>query len=217
MIKDRVFIWGGLAVLATAVYTALTLPKLPDQIPVHWGVNGQPDRYSDKGSGAWFMVGMMVVLWLVFLAIPYISTKTKSISNFRDVWDLTAIYVVAFMGMTQVITLMGPQKNFDVVRVMMAAMCLLFTLIGNLLGKTTPNYFMGIRTPWTLESPEVWERTHRLAARLMVGGGVVGFILSLAGAYWIGLGLVLAGTIYPVFYSYFLYKKIVGSNGVSSS
>jgi len=216
MIKNRVFVWGGLAVLATSVYTAVVLPSLPDHIPVHWGINGQPDRYDAKGPGAWSTVAIMAIMWVLFMVLPKISTKTKSISNFRDVWDLTVIYVLAFFMLLQPILLQGPPKGLDIVKVIMAAVCLLFTLIGNLLGKVTPNYFMGIRTPWTLESPEVWERTHRLAARLMVGAGVVGFVLSLAGAFWVGFALVMVASLAPVVYSYFLYKKIVGANGDGS-
>ncbi|MBS1708269.1 MAG: SdpI family protein [Armatimonadetes bacterium] len=208
MIKNRVFVWGGLIILATVLYTIMVLPSLPSQIPTHWGIDGKPDRFNDRSTGAWFLPGIMAALWLFLMAVPAMSTKTKSIANFREVWDLTVIYILAFMALIHPITLSGPINGLDVVRFIMAAVCLLFTLIGNMLGKTTPNYFMGIRTPWTLESPVVWERTHRLAARLMVGGGAIGFVLSLFGFYWLGLPLVIVATLWPVVYSYILYKKL---------
>ncbi|MBS1711652.1 MAG: SdpI family protein [Armatimonadetes bacterium] len=194
--------------VATALYTASVYPGLPDQIPVHFNASGMADRWQPKGSGAWITVSIMAGLAAMFAALPLLSPKTKAIEPFRKTYDLIAVGTMVFMAILNVLTLSaaGNAKLSSVAFGLL--MCGLFGFLGNLLGKVTPNYYVGIRTPWTLESPENWERTHRFAARSAVVTAAIGAaIVLLGGSVVIAIVIATSGLVMPVGYSYWLYAK----------
>lgn len=214
MKNKTVWIGGGLIVLAMAVYTMWIMPQVPDRIATHWGIDGKPDQWSDKGSGLWFGVGIAAAVWILMAVLPVISPKKARVDQFQGAWNIVALTVVLFMAFVQYLIVRAALGPFDLVRTMMMGMLIMFFIIGNVLGKAKRNYFMGIRTPWTLESEEVWHRTHRLAAKLMVGGSVLGMILLLTGInpLWT-LPVILVATLYPCIYSYQIYRKLEPKNG----
>ncbi|QYK53950.1 MAG: SdpI family protein [Fimbriimonadaceae bacterium] len=194
-------------VAATAIYTAMVYPKLPAEIPVHFNAAGVADRYEAKESGAWLMVWMMGGMTALFAILPHLSPKTKSIEAFRSTYDSIVYAVLAFMLLIQFAMLQAAKGQVNVSMYITVAVCGLFAFLGNLMGKVTPNYFVGIRTPWTLESPVVWERTHRLAAKLMTYSAIAGITLALIGASPIVvMAMVITAVLIPVPYSYWVYR-----------
>ncbi len=191
-----------------AAYTLKVFPTLPEQIPVHFNAAGVPDQYQAKGSGAWVMIYVMAGLGLLFSILPALSPKTKSIESFRKTYDILVYGIMFFMVGIHIITL-GAAGNSQLSTVGFGLlMCIFFGFLGNLLGKVTPNYYVGIRTPWTLESPENWERTHRFAARLSVAASILGAAIIIAGGqFMVAIGIVVASLIFPVGYSYWLYTQ----------
>ena len=97
----------------------------------------------------------------------------------------------------------------DIGRALIAGMFLFFALLGNVMGKVRKNFYIGIRVPWTLASDRVWNDTHRLAAWLMVAGGIIGFLLVIAGLpiVW-SIGVLLVTFLIPVVYSFVHYKAL---------
>lgn len=173
---------------------------------MHFNAAGQADRFESKQTGAWFMIYMMGGLALMFAALPIMSPKTKSIEQFRPTYDALTFGLMLFMGGMQSITLNASGTNKLSMVPFGLLMCALFGFLGNLLGKVTPNYFVGIRTPWTLESPENWERTHRFAARICVGASILGALIILAGgSILVAISIVITAMLIPVAYSYWLY------------
>jgi uncharacterized membrane protein len=213
----RLFLGCLLLTGLAAAYTAKVFPTLPDQIPVHFNAAGIPDRYEAKGSGAWLMVYIMAGMSAMFAALPFLSPKSKSIENFRKTYNILVVGIMIFMLGIHLITLSAASSGKLPPVAFGLLMCSLFGFLGNLLGKVTPNYYVGIRTPWTLESPENWERTHRFAARLAVGASILGAIIILVGGpILIAVGIVVASLIVPVGYSYLLYKQSENSGHVQS-
>lgn len=193
---------------ATALYTASVYQRLPSQVPVHFNAQGLADRWQDKSSGAWYTVWIMLGMGALFVVLPSLSPKTKSIEPFRKTYDTIVIGLMAFMLGLQIITLGAAEKaqlsnvGFGLL------MCALFGFLGNMLGRVTPNYYVGIRTPWTLESPTNWERTHRFAARAAVATAAAGALIVLAiGSVVLAISVAVAGLIAPVGYSYWLFVK----------
>lgn len=211
MKMNRTTSLGGGIVFITSLYSAWKYTTLPETMPVHFNASGQVDRYGSKLEAVLVCPAIMVVLWALFSAIPKMLPEEKKIDPFQKAWDTVVITMLGFMACVQFMILnpglLGTGQGQ--VKFMMAAMSILFIILGNLMGKTERNYVMGIRTPWTLEDDEVWHRTHHLGGRLMVGAGLLCLPLALLGVnVLIITAVILLAAFYPVWYSYALYKKL---------
>lgn len=201
-----------------ALYTLAVFPSLPDQIPVHFNAAGEPDRFDAKSTGAWLMIYVMAVMAVIFASLPFLSPKTKSIESFRKTYNWLVFGIMIFMLGIQIVTLNASNSGKLSPIGFGLLMCSFFGFLGNLLGKVTPNYYVGIRTPWTLESPENWERTHRFAARLSVGASIVAAMLILfGGSLILAMGIVISSLIVPGGYSYWLYTQSNGARNKPST
>jgi uncharacterized membrane protein len=210
--------WIVAIVLAVAAWglSAWLYPGLPDRIPTHWNIEGKVDGYGEKTWATFLLPAMMIGFLVLFAFLPALSPKHFEVDTFRSTYLYIMVLVSAlFLYMHGVILLatwqevrQGP-KFLDVGRALVGGMFLFFALLGNVMGKVRKNFYIGIRVPWTLASDRVWNDTHRLAARLMVAGGIVGFLLVVLGvpiAWWIGV--LIATFLVPVVYSFVHYKAL---------
>lgn len=188
-------------------------PTLPDRVPIHWNASGEINGYGSKLFGAFGLPSINLGTYLMYLALPYIDPKKKNYANFQSTYQfLKYLLIVFFLGL-EVMTLLiatGVVVNRPVfIQIMIS---LLFILLGNVMGRVKHNYFIGIKTPWTLANEGVWRKTHRLAAPLWVIGGIVNILLNFIGINLNGLGFVIiiaVISIVPIVYSYFAYQEIV--------
>jgi uncharacterized membrane protein len=201
-----------LLVLAGFAVVLALYPRMPAVVPTHWDAHGRVNGSMPKQWGAF--IGPLVGLGMVALlsVLPRISPDQFSMERFARVWTTIVTGLAAFIFVVTVaITLAGAGLPVDVARIIAFAIGGLFALLGNFMGKLTPNFFAGIRTPWTLSNDEVWLRTHRLGGRLFFGAGLaaaVGAVVSPeAGLAAILTGAVVAGVV-PVVYSYLLHRKL---------
>ncbi len=201
-----------LCVAVPVLLAAWLWPELPDPMPSHWNAAGDVDGTLPKFWGVAVTPLVAVGVWLLFRLIPLISPKGFRTDEFPDVLQVFLLASVAFtslVGVLVILAAIGIDVRMN--QVILAAMGLLFMVIGNFLGKVRKNFFIGIRTPWTLASDEVWGRTHRLAARLFVLGGavmLVGGLLKLP-PMWL-VAVILLSAFYPVLYSFLLYRRLEG-------
>lgn len=212
MNKVRADIISLLFVFSAIAVAAILYPSLPEQIPTHWNAQGEVDGYMKKPGGVIIMPAMAVFTFVIMKLIPVISPKGFRIDKFSDVFGVLQVTLVGFMSIVAILVLMEARGlDVRINEMIIAGTGLLFVIIGNYLGRVRKNFFIGIRTPWTLASDEVWNRTHRIGGRLFILSGVIiwiGAILRLPLTWTVGvaIGLVLI----PVVYSYFLYRKIEG-------
>lgn len=204
-----------LSITIIALITALTIyfySDLPDQIPTHWNSRGQVDDYTAKPWGAVIFPGMSLAVFLMMKLIPVISPRGFRTDEFRPVVNVFQLTLVAFTAGIGVLTLLealGYQTPIN--RLVFAATGLLLIIIGNFMGKVRKNFFLGIRTPWTLASDEVWSRTHRLGGRmLMLGGAVMILNAIIQLPIQVSVLAVVALALIPVAYSYILYRRLEG-------
>lgn len=204
----------GLIMIAIAFgATAVLYPSLPDPMPSHWNAGGEVDDYMALPWGALILPLMMFGMWLLFLALPAISPKGFRMSRFMGVYATIINTILAFqLLITGVVLAAGMGYPVDMNRVVPIGVGVLFVVIGNYLGKTTRNFFLGVRTPWTLASDEVWRRTHRLAGWMFV---LAGIIIAATGVFniiwiWLFLGVALTAALVPVVYSFLLYRRLEG-------
>jgi uncharacterized membrane protein len=222
--------WLQLVILAVPFSAvALLWDKLPDKMPIHWNARGQVDGYESKVFGAFFVpvlnLAMAALLAVLPLIDPKLQSRTEEVKN--NLWRIARILRLAltgFLSFTSLAMLAASTGLFkDGVQFSYAVytgVSFLFIIMGNFLTKLRPNYFMGIRTPWTLSSDEVWTKTHRLGGPLMVTGGFLMLVLLLAVplekyAYFVVLPVALGLTTITSTYSYLLHRKLAGKQSMS--
>jgi uncharacterized membrane protein len=185
---------------------------LPERIPLHWNIHGQADGWIAKqDSLASFFLLPLIMLGLLGLTLllPWISPRQFQVRGFIDSYGLLMALVVALLGYLHVVILAGSLREGDlnIGRWIVGGLLAFLGLIGLLLPKTSPNFWLGIRTPWTLASGRVWRATHRLAAWLFVGLGLIGVVAVAAGIplAWCFAALI-AVVVLTVGYSLIYYK-----------
>ena len=202
-----------LLLIAGATLVGLLLwNRLPDPMASHWNVNDQVDGYMSKFWGIFLVPLIALGMVLLFLAIPNIDPLKANIAQFREVFNLFIVLIVGFMVYIYALTLrwnLG-YTNFGLGRAMMPALGVLFIFVGYMLRKAKRNWFIGIRTPWTLSSDRVWEETHRIGAVLFTISGVLAILGSFFGgmtAFVLIMVPLLGSAIFLVIYSYVLYQS----------
>ena len=202
---------GGL-LAATLIFSLVVGSRLPDTVVTHWDLSGQPDGWGSKWIALLLMPGVVAFNAVLTLVLPAVSPREARIERFGRVYGWIMFLVGAMMAVIHVvIVLKTAGAAFDIGRALVTVMFAVWILLGNVIGKVGRNYFMGIRTPWTLASDRVWHATHRAAGRLWVFGGAAGLLLALLGAppFPLILGFVALALV-PVAQSYFIYRRLEG-------
>ena len=201
----------GLVVLAIGMAAAL-YDRLPQSTPVHWNMDGQADGFMPKPWGPFLLPLVMAGVYLFLTLVARISPRGYRVERFQGAFDVIQLAVLAFLLWTTAVALLASVgAPITMNRAIHAGVGLLFVVLGNFMGKLTKNFLIGIRTPWTLASDEVWFRTHRLAGKLTLLAGAVLFVSALLGAGSVALlGAVGVAFGIPVVYSYIVYRRIEG-------
>jgi uncharacterized membrane protein len=199
------------AMLAASAWAwALLPPGTP--IPIHWGIDGQPNGFA-RGPTALFMLPFMTALIaMLFWGIPAIEPRRLNLMAsskfYRAVWIGTVLLLAVTHGAALYATL---HVGVQVGSVIIAAVCLLMIVIGNYLGKTRSMFLGGVRTPWTLSSEYSWQRTHALAGKLFIAAGAVGFAAAVAAppqtASHVFLVSIIAAAVLSVAMSYVYWLR----------
>ena len=199
--------------IAAAVVVAIVLyPNLPEQIPTHWNLHGEVDDYTAKPWGVAIMPLIAILVFVVMRLIPVISPKGFRTDKFMDVINVFTVALVGFMcGVAILVLFEANGTDVRINEVIFAGVGLLFVVLGNYMGKVRKNFFIGIRTPWTLASDEVWSRTHRLGGKVFILIGLFMILNSFMRfpEHWL-VATIVAGALVPVIYSYVIYRNIEG-------
>ncbi len=199
-------------IIGATIAGALLWNQLPDPMASHWNANDQVDGYMSKFWGVFMMPLVTLGMFLLFIIVPNIDPLKANIAQFRETFNLFIAFMVGFMVFVHALTLrwnLG-YKNLGIGQALLPAMGLLFIIIGYLLRKAKRNFFIGIRTPWTLSSDTVWEKTHQLGAVLFMASGVFAVIGGFIGgvvAFWMLMAPLLGSTVFLLIYSYVLYQN----------
>ena len=198
-------------ILVTIAVTVSVYSRLPDRMPVHWGLRGNVNRYGSRAEAASFLPIMMIGLWLLLRVLPRIDPRRANYAKFGDTYDLLVNSLIAFFAVMHV-ALLGTGLGWPVSmeRLVPALVGLQFLILGNVLPRARPNWWFGIRTPWTLSDDRVWMRTHRVGGYLLAAAGIVLLIASALPNPWtITLGITATGAAAfgSFVYSYFAWKQ----------
>jgi uncharacterized membrane protein len=204
--------WIPLLIIAAAVVaSAIVYPKLPETIPTHWNMDGQPDGWSNRAFGAWITPVILLGMWALFRLLPAIDPRGANYAKFGGAFEAIIDSLMLFLlGMHIVLLRAGLGYPVQIERIVPFGVGVLLIVIGNLLPRCRPNWFVGIRTPWTLSSDRVWEKTHRLGGRLFVAAG---FLIAIAALFWVQwvrvvlITSILLATAAVLIYSYLEWKR----------
>jgi uncharacterized membrane protein len=200
-----------LIVVAAFAASAIVYPRLPETIPTHFDMSGQPNGWSSRLFGAWVVPLFLLGMWGLVRVLPAIDPRGSNYAKFGGAFEAIIVSIMLFMlGMHFVVLRASLGYPVAMQRVVPVGVGVLFIVIGNLLPRARPNWFVGIRTPWTLSSDRVWEKTHRLGGRVFVGGGVIITVAAFASAKWAQVVLVTVITLCAatvVIYSYLEWKR----------
>ncbi|MEM7028226.1 MAG: SdpI family protein [Chloroflexota bacterium] len=203
-----------IAILIMVAVSAWAWPQLPSDalVPVHWNIDGEPDRFGSKFSGLFTLPLITAGLTLIFIFLPYVDPKKNNLVRSQKAYLISWAVITIFMLLTHIVTTLNiVGRDVDVATTISIGLGVMFLIIGNYMGKIRRNFMFGIRTPWTLSSELAWNKTHRLGGKLFM---LVGALVILSGIFVVGRGLVmyillggiLGATVILFTYSYFIWK-----------
>jgi len=201
-----------LIMIALALLAGVALwNQLPDQMASHWNANDEVDGYMSKFWGVFLMPLITLGMLVLFLVLPSIDPLKANIAKFRESFNLFIVLIVAFMLYVHGLTLawsLGYQ-DFKMSAAMLPFLGVLFIAVGWMLRKAKRNFFIGIRTPWTLSSDTVWDKTHQLGSVLFMASGALSIVGGFFGgmtAFWLMFVPLIGSSLFLVVYSYVLYR-----------
>jgi uncharacterized membrane protein len=199
-------------VLMPFIYLAFIWNALPEKVPTHWNYKGEIDHWGDKISLIGLLFMLPVLIYVLLLAAPKIDPK-KRIALMGGKFYQLKFFLVLFMSLlASFIIFITKNQSFSSPNLIYIIIGILFLVLGNYFKVIQPNYFVGIRTPWTLENNEVWKLTHVFAGKLWVIGGLVivlgGLIFENYPFSIVFISLVAVLAIVPMVYSYIKFKEI---------
>lgn len=204
--------FAPVCIFAAFVASAAVWARLPERVPVHWDARGTVNGYGSRLAGALILPAAMLGIWLLLRALPRIDPRRANYAKFADTYDLLVNSVVAlFLVMHLALLANALGWAVSMQRVAPVLIGLQFIILGNALPRARPNWWFGIRTPWTLSNDRVWTRTHRVGGYLLAAAGalllVIGAFAPTPFAFTLGIGVILAASFGSAIYSYFAWKQ----------
>ena len=208
MIKKNLpkLIITSLVTLIPIIIGVLIWDKLPDQVPVHWNINGEVDDYATKTQAVFLMPLVLVAFQWICVLGTSLDPKKQNVNDKMFTLVLWIIPVISLLCNSMVFaTALGHKVSVEII--MPLFLGAVFIVIGNYLPKCKQSYTVGIKLPWTLDDEENWNKTHRMAGFLWVIGGIVVMATAFLGSFWLFFIVLIPMVIVPFVYSYSIYKK----------
>ncbi len=198
-------------VLLPFFYLGYLWNDLPNKVPIHWNMKGEIDRYGDKLELLLIPLCLPLLTYVIFLIIPKIDPKNK-LQRMGGKFQKIKFLLTIFMSVLALfIVYLAKNQSFDNSNYIVLLIGLLYLILGNYFKTVKANYFIGIRTPWTLENEMVWKKTHKLAGKMWFVGGMIVVISSLLLDNQVNfkLFIIITGIIslVPIAYSYIIHQK----------
>lgn len=215
MTRTNVGLAAILATLSLAAASIVAGAMLPAemQLPVHWGLSGEPDAFAGKWVALLSPSAMVALVSLLFWFLPALEPRKEGLKRSEGLY-LTGWLAILMAGAAIELAVLSVAFNWGIPvnQLIAGSIGVMLVLIGNQLGKSRSMYLIGLRTPWTLASEEVWIKTHRLCGKLMVAGGLAMLLASLLGLpsgllATVAVAVIVAAAGVPIVYSYVLWRR----------
>ncbi|WP_135826598.1 SdpI family protein [Halorussus ruber] len=203
---------AGIGLVAlSAVLSLLAYPEMPAEMATHWNAAGEIDGQTPKLAALALFPGLSAFMLVLFAALPRIDPLGENVAQFREQYDTFVVLLLAFLVYLHLLVVAANAGyEFEMVQALAPAVGALYYYVGVLSAHAERNWFVGIRTPWTISSDEVWDRTHERVAPLFKLAGVVAALAALVPAYAEALlaAPVAAVALYATVYSYVEYRRV---------
>jgi uncharacterized membrane protein len=210
MMFTRTLIVSAVFFLIAVIAAVWLYPQLPAQVPTHWDLQGHVNGSMPRLWGAAFPALTILALGILTPLLPRISPRQFAITPFAHVYGIVMLAIQGAMlviGLSALLSDAGYALPMPIIA--MLSVGVLLMVLGNYMGKLRKNFFIGIRTPWTLASDAVWERTHRLGGRLFMLAGLLMVVGVLVGApAWLTPIAIAAAALIPCVYSFWIYRRL---------
>ena len=198
-------------VLLPFIYLAYIWNQLPEKVPMHWNIKGEIDRYGEKVELIIIPIFLPLLVYIIFLVVPKIDPKNRLNKMGNKLQTIKFLLTTLMSILALFIIYTAKNESFTNPNYMVLIIGVLYIVLGNYFKTLKANYFIGIRTPWTLEKETVWKKTHELGGKLWFIGGIIVVIASLIllketnfTVFLIITGII---TIIPIVYSYLTFKN----------
>jgi len=207
-INKKLLLFTSILILLSSLVGCVFWYQLPEKMPTHFNLLGQADGYNHKVFAIFGLPALMLLMhWLLL----FLMIKDPKSSNISSKIQVLIYWIIPFVSCLSMISIYGESLGYSMMSGILAQifMGVLMIVIGNYLPKTRKNYIIGIRLPWTLESDKNWRKTHRLAGKIWVLGGLLLFLNSFVQiyVYWVFFLTLLLVVLMPGVYSYQLSKS----------
>lgn len=204
--------WYPAALIAMGLAaSAAVYRRLPARVPIHWNLHGQVDGWAGPLRASLLLPMLSLAVWMLLVALPRIDPRRENYAKFRGSYDLVvAATITLLVGVHMLVLAAGLGVSVPVMRIVPVAIGGLMLVLGNVLPRARPNWWFGIRTPWTLSNDRVWTRTHRVGGYLLAGAGVVLLVAAAFPGAWtfaLGVAAAIAAGFGSLVYSYFAWKQ----------
>lgn len=200
-----------LLVVVSVIASVVAYPSMAERVPTHWNMQGEVDGWSSRFVVAWMIPLVMASMLVIFRVLPHIDPRRANYEKFRGAYDAIVILTIVFMaGLHMLLLASATGSEVPIGRVIPAAVGAFFMALGVLLPRAHPNWFIGIRTPWTMTSDVSWERTHRLGGTLFLLSGVLTVLASVVAPRQAAWVLIVSATVTGltvIAYSYVVWRQ----------
>ncbi len=201
----------GLIIIALAfIASAFLYWPMPQRMASHWGLDGQVNGYIGKTFGLFLLPTITLVIFLFMMILPGLDPLRRNYDDFIDEYDALCLGIAVFLCYVQVLVLaFNLGYRFDFAAVLSPAFAALFFGLGMIMRKFKRNWFVGIRTPWTISSDRVWDRTHAICGDLLKADGVVALIGIVMPSFGLIVSIAFAAAIviFGIIFSYLEYTR----------
>ncbi|WP_019394601.1 SdpI family protein [Priestia filamentosa] len=186
--------------------------KLPSQIPMQWGVDGTVNSYAPKLQAAFTHNGILLFLYALLVLSPKMDPRKQNYQKFSRSYRIITLAIMLVLFLLNISVLLASLGyNLNVTTITPILVGILFIILGNYMQTVKPNFFIGIRTAWTLSNEQVWRKTHRLGSKLFILGGLLFFVTPFVPEqllFPLIISIILAVVLIPTLYSYVQYRKL---------
>lgn len=199
-------------ILLVFVFSFLMIPVLPEKVPTHWNIRGEVDAYGSKYINLFLMPAMAFFVYLLMSFLPAIDPLRKNYDKFAKQYQYFKFFLAAFFIYLHFVIVYSSMKAMPLKGNLIFALpfSILFILIGRVLPKLQRNFFIGIRTPWTLVSDLNWKKTHEFGSKVFIVAGVLSLVAAFFGSaisFIVLISSILLAAVAAMVYSYLIFKK----------